>query len=143
MAQHGGLARPHFNHDMEGSSIHNKISPTDGSATAGNQLPLRVASPRRMTGIGPRSAPIRRAGIGLTTKHLAGGWAITAVWPDAPPSCESILGTERVLMLDFTSTQALAKELAPPICQREARAKANSASTSPPLTADGLDRMYR
>jgi hypothetical protein len=46
-------------------------------------------------------------------------------------------------MLDFTSTQALAKELAPPICRREARAEANSASTSPPLTADGLDRMYR
>jgi hypothetical protein len=45
-------------------------------------------------------------------------------------------------MLDFTSTQALAKELAPQVRQREARAEANSTSTSPPLTTDGLDRMY-
>jgi hypothetical protein len=45
-------------------------------------------------------------------------------------------------MLDFTSTQALAKELAPQVRRREARAKANSTSTSPPLTTDGLDRMY-
>jgi hypothetical protein len=49
-------------------------------------------------------------------------------------------------MLDFASTQSLAKELAPPIHRREARAEAaeaNSTSTSPPLTTDGLDRMYR
>jgi hypothetical protein len=46
-------------------------------------------------------------------------------------------------MLDFTSTQALAKELAPPIRRREAQAEVNSMSTSPPLTADALDKMYR
>jgi hypothetical protein len=40
MAQHMGLAHPHFNHDMEGISIHNKISPVDGSAAVGNQLLL-------------------------------------------------------------------------------------------------------
>jgi hypothetical protein len=48
-------------------------------------------------------------------------------------------------MLDFTSTQALAKELVSPVCQREAQAEvaeANSTSISPPLTVDGLDRMY-
>jgi hypothetical protein len=45
-------------------------------------------------------------------------------------------------MPDFASTQSLAKELAPPIHRREARAEANSTSTSPPLTTDGLDRMY-
>jgi hypothetical protein len=45
-------------------------------------------------------------------------------------------------MLDFTSTQALAKELSSPVHQREAQAEANSMSTSPPLTADELDRMY-
>jgi hypothetical protein len=46
-------------------------------------------------------------------------------------------------MLDSTSTQALAKELAPPFRRREAWAEANSTSTSPSLTADGLDRMYQ
>jgi hypothetical protein len=48
-------------------------------------------------------------------------------------------------MLDFASTQALAKELAPPVRRREARAEAveaNSTSTSPLLTIDGLHRMY-
>jgi hypothetical protein len=51
-----------------------------------------------------------------------------------------------VLMLDFTSTQALAKELSPLVRRSEARAKAteaNSMSTSPLLTTDGLDRIYR
>jgi hypothetical protein len=48
-------------------------------------------------------------------------------------------------MLNFTSTQALAKELSPPVRRREARVEAtegNSTSTSPPLTANGLERMY-
>jgi hypothetical protein len=47
-------------------------------------------------------------------------------------------------MLDCTSTQALAKELAPPVCQREAQAdavEANSMSSLPSLTADRLDIM--
>jgi hypothetical protein len=33
----------------------------------------------------------------------------------SPRRCDLTLGTERVMMLDFTSTQALAKELAPPV----------------------------
>jgi hypothetical protein len=37
---HRGLTGPHFNHDMEGSSIHDKISPANGGAVGGNQLPL-------------------------------------------------------------------------------------------------------
>jgi hypothetical protein len=49
-------------------------------------------------------------------------------------------------MVDFTSTQAQAKELAPLVRQGEAQAEATVAktlATSPPLTADGVDRMFR
>jgi hypothetical protein len=49
-------------------------------------------------------------------------------------------------MMDFTSTQAQAKELAPLASRGEAQAKAAAAkspSASPPLTADEVDRMYR
>jgi hypothetical protein len=49
-------------------------------------------------------------------------------------------------MVDFTSTQAQAKELAPPVNQGEAQAGthvAKSLGASPPLTTDGVDRMYR
>jgi hypothetical protein len=44
--------------------------------------------------------------LGSTSRrsHLAGGQATTVVLPDAPPRCEPILKTERVLILDFTST---------------------------------------
>jgi hypothetical protein len=47
-------------------------------------------------------------------------------------------------MVDFTSTQAHAKEVAPPTSckggQDEAATKPLNAS--PPLTADGVDKMY-
>jgi hypothetical protein len=49
-------------------------------------------------------------------------------------------------MVDITSTQALAKELAPPFHRGEAQAgaaRAKSPSMLPLLTADGVDRMYR
>jgi hypothetical protein len=49
-------------------------------------------------------------------------------------------------MVDFTSTQAQAKELAPLVCQREAQAGATGAislSTLPLLIANRVDRMYR
>jgi hypothetical protein len=52
---------------------------------------------------------------------------------------------EWILLVDFTPTQAQAKELAPPICRGEAQdeaAIAKSPSTPPPLPADGVDRMY-
>jgi hypothetical protein len=47
-------------------------------------------------------------------------------------------------MLDFTSTQAQAKELAHPASRGEAEATAaKTPSASTQLTADGLDMMYR
>jgi hypothetical protein len=48
-------------------------------------------------------------------------------------------------MVDFTSTQAQAKELAPPASRGEAQPEATMTkhrSASPLLTADGVDRMY-
>jgi hypothetical protein len=48
-------------------------------------------------------------------------------------------------MVDFTSTQAQAKELAPSASRGEARAETAATkyqSTSPTLTIDGVDRMY-
>jgi hypothetical protein len=57
-----------------------------------------------------------------------------------------MLETERILMLDFTSTQTQAKDLTPLVCQGKARTKvvaAQSPSASPPLTVDGVNRMYR
>jgi hypothetical protein len=49
-------------------------------------------------------------------------------------------------MVDFTSTQAQAKELAPPASRGEAQSEVAATkyqSVSPLLTADGVDRMYR
>jgi hypothetical protein len=49
-------------------------------------------------------------------------------------------------MVDYTSTQAQAKELAPPCSRGEAQAKATMTkyrSALPPFSADGVDRMYR
>jgi hypothetical protein len=68
------------------------------------------------------------------------------VQPDAPPQHEPVLKTERILMVDFTSTQAMAMELAPPVHRGEAQSEGvvdKSPSTPPPLIADGVDRMYR
>jgi hypothetical protein len=48
-------------------------------------------------------------------------------------------------MVDFTSTQAQAKEVAPPTSHKGGQAEATTfkpLSTSPPLTADGVDKMY-
>jgi hypothetical protein len=49
-------------------------------------------------------------------------------------------------MVDFTSTQAQAKELVPPTNQGEAQTEATVTkyrSASPPLTTDRVDMMYR
>jgi hypothetical protein len=58
---------------------------------------------------------------------------------------EPVLKTERILTVDFTSTEAQAKELVPPASQGEAQAEAAkvipSSASSPPST-DGVDRMY-
>jgi hypothetical protein len=48
-------------------------------------------------------------------------------------------------MVDFTSTQAQAKKVAPPVSRKGGQAEATAAkplSASPPLTTDGVDKMY-
>jgi hypothetical protein len=48
-------------------------------------------------------------------------------------------------MVDFTSTQVQAKEVAPPANRKGVQDEADAAkplSASPPLTADGVDKMY-
>jgi hypothetical protein len=48
-------------------------------------------------------------------------------------------------MVDFASTQARAKEVAPPASRERGQTKAAAAkplSTSPPLTANEVDKMY-
>jgi hypothetical protein len=52
---------------------------------------------------------------------------------------------EQILMVDFTSTQAWAKEVAPPASCVRGQTKAATAkllNTSPLLTFDGVDKMY-
>jgi hypothetical protein len=56
-----------------------------------------------------------------------------------------MLEAERILMMDFTSTQARAKEMDTSASREGGQsefAAAKPLSTSPPLTADGVD-MYR
>jgi hypothetical protein len=48
-------------------------------------------------------------------------------------------------MVDFTSIQAQAKQGSPPASREGGKAKATVAkplSSSPPLSADGVDKMY-
>jgi hypothetical protein len=56
-----------------------------------------------------------------------------------------VLEAERILMVDFASTQAWAKDVAPTAShvggQTEA-AMAKPLSTSPLLTVSGVDKMY-
>jgi hypothetical protein len=64
----------------------------------------------------------------------------------APPQRELTHKAERILMVDFTSTQVQAKEVAPPANRKGVQDEADAAkplSASPPLTADGVDKMYR
>jgi hypothetical protein len=84
--------------------------------------------------------------VKIRVLHLAGKQTATAVQPDAPRRREPALEMGRILMVDSTSTQAHAKELAPPVCRGETQARAvgaKSLSTPPPLTTDEVDRMYR
>jgi hypothetical protein len=67
------------------------------------------------------------------------------VQPHGQPWHKPMLEIERILMMDFVSTQAQTKELAPPVSQQEGQAEAAVAeplSALPPLTADGVDKMY-
>jgi hypothetical protein len=52
---------------------------------------------------------------------LTGKQAATMVQPHVPPQHEPTLKAERILMVDFTSTQARAKEVAPPTSREGAR----------------------
>jgi hypothetical protein len=55
------------------------------------------------------------------------------------------LEAQMIPMVDFTSTQAHAKEVAPPTSREGGQAKAAVAkppSASPPLTTDEVDKMY-
>jgi hypothetical protein len=57
-----------------------------------------------------------------------------------------MLKMERILTVDFASTQAQAKKLAPPASRGVAQAGAavaKSLSASHPVTADWVDRIYR
>jgi hypothetical protein len=56
-----------------------------------------------------------------------------------------MLEVERILMVDFASTQAQAKEVAPSANREGDQTEATVAkppSTSPPLTTNGVDKMY-
>jgi hypothetical protein len=62
-----------------------------------------------------------------------------------PPRRKPTTEEERILMVDFASTQTQAEEVAPPASCEEGHAEAAMAkplSASPLLTADGVDKMY-
>jgi hypothetical protein len=76
---------------------------------------------------------------------LIGKQVATTIQPHEQSWHEPTLEIERILMMDFVSTQAQLKEVAPPASQEEGQAEATIAeplSASPPLTADGVDKMY-
>jgi hypothetical protein len=59
---------------------------------------------------------------------------------------EPSLGVERILMMDFASTPARAKGVAPVASLEEGHAEAAAArppKASPPPTVDGVEKMYR
>jgi hypothetical protein len=67
------------------------------------------------------------------------------VQPHALPQHEPTLEAKRILMTDFTSTQAQVKEVSPPASREGGKEEAAAATlliTSLPLIADGVDKMY-
>jgi hypothetical protein len=57
-----------------------------------------------------------------------------------------VLGEERILMVDYASTEARAKGVVPSVSHEGGQAEAAMAAplnASSPLTADGVDRLYR
>jgi hypothetical protein len=78
--------------------------------------------------------PHAEPGSASQWSKLADRQTATVVQSDASPRCEPMLETKRILMVDFTSTQTQAKDLAPPVRQGEARTEvvaARSPSASP------------
>jgi hypothetical protein len=56
-----------------------------------------------------------------------------------------MLEAERILMMDFTSTQTQAKEAAPPASREGGQDEAiaiKHLGASPPITANRVDKMY-
>jgi hypothetical protein len=77
--------------------------------------------------------------------ELTNGQATNMAWPREPPQHEPSLGVERILMMDFASTLAHAKGLAPAASREEGRAEAAAARPPKALplpTVDGVDKMY-
>jgi hypothetical protein len=78
--------------------------------------------------------------------ELAGGQATIMTQSREPSRHKPSPGVDRILMMDFTSTPAHTKGVAPTAnheegCAEAARAKHPKAS--PPPIADGVDKMYR
>jgi hypothetical protein len=66
--------------------------------------------------------------------------------PRVSPRHELVDEAERVQMVDFTSTQARAKKVSPSASHEGGQTEAAMAKppcASPPLTTDGVDKMYR
>jgi hypothetical protein len=60
----------------------------------------------------------------------------------ALPRHEPAIEAERILIVDFASTQAWAKEVAPPVGRDGGQTEATVTKQLPPLTADEVDKMY-
>jgi hypothetical protein len=78
-------------------------------------------------------------------RRLTGNQAATMVQSHVPPRHEPMFETERILTMDFTSTQAWAKEVAPPASHEGGQTEVvvtKPLSASSPLTADKVDKMY-
>jgi hypothetical protein len=77
---------------------------------------------------------------------FTGKQAAIAVQPHESSRHEPTPKVEMILMVNFTSTQARAKEVAPPTSSEGGQAEAAIAkppSALAPLPADGVDKMYR
>jgi hypothetical protein len=114
---------------------------------AESQPPFRVmsCSPRGQQAQAYARQPTTEQEAAPRQSKLAGKQAATAVQLHALPWHEPALKTERILMVDFGSTQARAKEVAPPANREEGQADtaiAKSPSASLSLTTDGVDKMY-
>jgi hypothetical protein len=76
--------------------------------------------------------------------ELAGGQATATTQPCELPRHEPSFEVERILMMDFASTPARAKGVAPTVSREEGHAEsvvARPLKASPSPTADGLDKM--
>jgi hypothetical protein len=88
----------------------------------------------------PRSARKHRARSSTTVKQ-----ATTTVQSHEPPRHEPMLEVGRILMVDLAATRGLAKGAAPSTNRGGGQTKASVAkalNALPPLSADGVDRLY-